>query len=997
VVVTAETTAVDTQTIQLATTIQSKQLQELPLAGNRYFALVGLSPGVIPADQGYGVNVSPNYNYLGNDPQSLGSRFNTADYQLDSSHYRNAEWGNSSNTPSSHAVDQVQVIRNNFSAEYGLTSAMVVSAAIKSGTNRLHGDFYETWGNDALNTRTFLDGAHKLPVRYNQFGASVGGPVYIPKLYNGKDRTFFFFNYEGIRVPGSIRITSPPLPTAAERGGDFSALTQTLIDPNTNKPFATRNLIPSSEFDPVGKFVMDSIPAANSTDASGNPINKTNLAAGSSENQYSIRVDQNFGEKSRLFGRFFRDTPSSIQYSSSVVVPFYGSYPQQVTNRDLAVNYFYNFKPNLVNQVTVGYNRTPQVTSNGGAKLDWSSAAAGGGIKGWTGADRSVGLLLEGGNFIIQPGLIAETGTRAFQVTDTLSWIHGRNTTKFGGSYQRWRGIASSGPNLSGEVFGSFFINGTHTGNAFADLLMGQTDSLVKTDYPTFDAVMTNYEWYVQNDMKVNRKLTVNLGLRYRILLPYAQDNGQVSTFVPGEQSTKFPSAPTGLVFPGDRGIPRYEYNINYHDFSPRVGFAFDPTGTGKTSIRAGFGIYYDLPPFEFAWYQAGNSPYGLGVSIQNAILSDPYRTYPGGNPFPYKFNPAKVTFTTPITYDSFIDPHTKSGYVQQWNLTLQHQLRGVLVEASYVGKAGDHLLGTTMGNPARYIPGTDAQGNPLSTSGNVDSRRIYAPNFGIMWYQTGLNRSSYHALELSARGNATRSLLLTVAWTYGHSIDDNSSPRYDTTAGGDPFNRRLDKGSSDFDIRHLGTASAVWTLPALTGSSALLRGVAGGWVLTSLFRAQSGLPGTLYDAQDPSLTGNYTPGDRADLVDPNHIYAPHPTRDAAYRQWINPAAFAAPKIGTFGNSGRNIIRGPGQWVDDFSLAKNFRLRESVLLKFRADAYNAFNHTRIGACTGGFSFGWAGVACGMVQDVTVTGFGGYAANSAITSGRTIQLGMQIQY
>jgi len=230
-----------------------------------------------------------------------------------------------------------------------------------------------------------------------------------------------------------------------------------------------------------------------------------------------------------------------------------------------------------------------------------------------------------------------------------------------------------------------------------------------------------------------------------------------------------------------------------------------------------------------------------------------------------------------------------------------------------------------------------------------------------------------------------------------GHAIDDNSSPRYDTESGNDPFNRCLDKGSSDYDIRHIFTSSVVWTLPTLTGSSALLRGVSNGWVLTPFFRAQTGLPGTLYDSTDPSLSGNYSPGDRLDLIDPNHMYAPHPSRDAAYRQWINPAAFASPKVGTFGNSGRNVIRGPGQWVDDLSLAKNFKLHESVLLKFRADAYNAFNHTRIGTCTGGFTFGFGGVACGMVQDINSAGFGGYAGYSSITSGRTIQLGMQILY
>jgi hypothetical protein len=291
------------------------------------------------------------------------------------------------------------------------------------------------------------------------------------------------------------------------------------------------------------------------------------------------------------------------------------------------------------------------------------------------------------------------------------------------------------------------------------------------------------------------------------------------------------------------------------------------------------------------------------------------------------------------------------------------------------------------LANPAIYIPGTDAQGQPLSTLANTNQRRIYRPDqFGYIAEWGPIGNSTYHAMEWSLRGNVSKHLLLTSAWTYSHSIDDNSSPRgVDLDSVGNPFNRHLNKGNSDFDFRHILTASAVVTGPTFRYLPAVARQVLGGWNTSVLFSAQSGGWITIFTGQDTSLSGGFG-NDRAQQVLPNYE-GPRTDRGAERLNWVNPAAFAQPAIGTFGNLGRNSIRGPARWVADMSAGKNFPLYEQVQLQFRAHAYNVFNHTRLGNCA-------ALQYCSMTNTVTS---GAALGTIGVQSGRTIQLSLALRY
>ena len=515
--------------------------------------------------------------------------------------------------------------------------------------------------------------------------------------------------------------------------------------------------------------------------------------------------------------------------------------------------------------------------------------------------------------------------------------------------------------------------------------MLGQ-GSVSRTASLVTNMISNNYSAFVNDDFKVSRRLTLSMGLRYRINQPWFPESGLGAIFIANQQSAIIPNAPIGLNYIGDKGVPSTVIDTSYRDFSPRFGFAFDPRGNGKTAIRGGYGIYYDnYSSFPFYYADGTTQPYGVNFSLSLADVSNPFASVT--NPFPYKFDPKNVKFNAPVNVRVGLDPTLRPGYVQSWNLTVERELRALVVRVAYAGSKGTHLGDLYLTNPAIYIPGTDAQGQPLSTLANTNQRRIYHPEqFGYIAEWGPIGNSTYHAMEWSLRGNVTKNLLVTSAWTYSHSIDDNSSPRgVDLDSVGNPFNRHLNKGNSDFDFRHIFTASAVVTGPAFRGMPVVARQVLGGWTTSWMGYAQSGGWITVFTGQDTSLSGGFG-NDRAQQVLADYR-GPRTSRGAARLNWVNPAAFALPALGTFGNLGRNNIRGPARWVADMSAAKNFNFYERAQLQFRMAGYNIFNHPRLGNCA-------ALQYCSMNNFVTS---GAALGAIGVQSGRTIQFSLKLQY
>ena len=976
VVVAGSAVQVDTHSSQISSEVTQAQVESLPLGGNRFLRAVATVPGVIPPTVHIGVLPNPYVGWLfGYDAQSAGAQNKAVDYQVDSSSTRQGIWGGSPILPTSVSIQEVKVITNSFSAEYGTGSAMVVNAVSKSGTNEIHGSVFDILGNDKFNSRTFNSAATKAPLRYNQFGGDIGGPVIFPHLYNGTNRTFFYFDYEGIRQPQSTLIAGGIPPTEAQKAGDFSALSTPIIDPETHNPFPG-NMIPADRLSPVVQYLTSKMPLANF----GQEY-RENVPTPSSANEFTIRGDQNLGPKDRLFGRFWRSIPRAVSVSGTVVILPDQTYQSSARNHSLSFNNSYTFTPTLLNQTSFATTEIIQPrTSLSNTFIDFQKL----GINGWNpdGADQTAPQFnVPGYNLNVGTTTPSQMYDKNYLFSDSLTWVHGRHSLKFGLEIGKWLGRYNLGPNGNGQSNGVFTFGGSFTGDGMADFVLGLPDNLNKTNLLPIALHSTRFAGFVQDDFKVSRKLTLNLGLRYRIDSPWVHDKHYGAVFIEGQQSTVIPSAPLGENFVGDKGVPAGLYPTDYNDWAPRVGFAYDPTGSGKTAIRGAFGIYNNIMDWAPAYYAAQQQPYGQVVNMVPASLADPFANIT--NPYPYSFDPTNVKFNYPVSLYPIVSSTIRSAYVETWSLGVQHQVRGVLVEANYVGSQGHHLMSTSHINPALYIPGNDAQGNPLSTLQNENDRRIIEPSpgtYGAIVLNSDFANSNYNALQVSARGRVTNRLLVSSAWTWGHSIDNLTWGRsVDVFDSSNPFDHHNDRGNSDFDYRHIFTASVVWNSPKISSMPNLVRAVLGDWQASTIFTAQTGGWLTVFSGQDRSLSG--VGADRADALLPSSQFlnAAADTRGEKFAQYINPAAFGLAAIGTFGNAGRNTLNMPGGWKDDFSLQKRFPIHESFGVAFRTDFYNVFNHPLL---NGGVYNGLA-----SLRPVSSPAFGRLTAT---TSGRIIQ-------
>jgi hypothetical protein len=800
-------------------------------------------------------------------------------------------------------------------------------------------------------------------------------------LYNGTDRSFFFFSYEGIRQPAQSLVSgSFPVP-GPMRSGDFSSLTTPIRDPLTDQPFPG-NIVSTSRLNPFTTMVAKAMPEANF----GNQWRGLYPLA-QSENQISVRGDQNISENTRVFGRIFWDHPNADNTTGNIIIPgLYGQFARTVRNRDITVNFLHNFRTNVLTQVTFATNRVKAEETVHNNYLHNVQTL---GIAGWD-LDNTPQTLpnmsLSGGLIAMQnSGLLFGPNDKSYQTNDLTTWILSRHTLKFGFEYARWYSENGIGYNASGSDQGGFGFTGQVTGNPYADFMLG-VGSVSRTASLVTNMISNNYSAFVNDDYKITRRLTLSIGLRYRINQPWYPESHLGAIFIANQQSTVIPSAPIGLNYIGDKGVPSTVIRTSYKDFSPRFGFAFDPAGNGKTAIRGGYGIYYDnYSAFPFYYADGSTQPYGVNFSLSLADIANPFAGV--SNPFPYKFDPNDVKFNPPVNVRVGLDPTLRPGYIQSWNVTVERQIRRLVARGAYVGSKGTHLGDMYIVNPAIYIAGTSAQGNPLSTLANTNQRRIYHPEqYGYITEWGPIGNSTYHAMEWSLRGNVFNNLLLTSAWTYSHSIDDNSSPRgVDLDSVGNPFNRQLNKGNSDFDFRHIFTASAVVTAPAFRELPMIARQVLGGWTASWIASAQSGGWLTVFTGQDTSLSGGFG-NDRAQQVQPDYR-GPRTSRGAERLNWVNPAAFALPAVGTFGNLGRNSIRGPARWVADMSAGKDFNFFEKARVQFRMNGYNIFNHTRLGNCA-------ALQYCAMNNFVTS---GAALGSIGVQSGRTIQFKLALRY
>ncbi len=931
VTVEAASVSVNTVTGTTSQLIDGKDMIQLPARGRNVLPFALLMPGV--------VSTTP-YDRRNNNSAVNGVRPTHNAWLLDGGYNidTGGNWG-SPLAPNIESVAEFRAIRGNYSAEFGVGGGSQFNVITKGGTNALHGSTYYFHRNNVLNARNFFL-ASRAPFRGNDFGFSVGGPVYIPKVYNGKNKTFFFVLLGWIKERRQESFFNI-VPTALQKQGNYSATTRLLYDPDTGQPFPG-NIIPTARLDRNALGYAKMYPDPNFADAAGR---NAFFLQGRKDNtdEMNFRVDHNFTNNHRVMWRL---TPE-FRLSNFATSSGFAFLRQQneTPARNMTVNYNATFRPNLIMDFNFvrSHNRIKQFPP------DLSGATWGINIPQlFTDTDQTYPLtslnlskvpdrvptISLTGYSAVAPGSPWSNYQTIYEFRDSFTWIKNKHTVKFGGnvSYE----IKFEPTNT--DVFGRFNFDGRSTrqpgiasgGDAFADMLLGRAASYDETNTVAFnDNRRNSFEMFVDDSYKVSRKLTLNLGLRYSYFPPAHEPTNRLRAFVPSQYSTaKAVTVNSAGQIPrgaGDRfnGLvdPTNYWQTHKKNFAPRFSFAYDLFGNGKTAIRGGYGLFYSREILGAFILMSGNPPFSELVTVDNTRLSAP-----GGG--------SSRNFDLPIALGS-IDMNQLTPYTQQWNFNIQHGLGGHMVlEVGYSGSRGLHFMRTQDLN--------QPQPNPLIPQGaaNANQLRPYQ-GWAAISHREQSYASNYHGLQTSLNRSFSNGLLFQTAYTWSKAIDNA-----DFTGGiygnfPDTRNSRGERALSSFDARHNFIGSMVYEIPFLKGRKDMVGRALGGWQVGTIYTLRTGLPISPELGRDIAGVGSAT------RQRPSATGTPQLAHDQrSLTQWFNASVYSLPAFGTFSPVSRNIVTGPGwnQW--DMNFMKAFPLKEGVRMELRAEGYNFFNHTQ---------------------------------------------------
>jgi len=982
----AQAPLVETASPAVSEEFDNRRVSLLPLNGRQFSQLALLAAGAVPpypnsatqqfntAAQGLGFSVN-------------GQRSERNDFTLDGVTIMEPFAYSITVNPSIDTIREFRVVENSYSTAQGLTSGAQVQIATRAGSNRFSGTAYEFLRNSPLDAKNFFDDPYRPipPYRQNQFGASLGGPL-------RRDRTFFFTNYEGYRIRQSITNTTL-LPTAAERAGDFSGVDpQTgnpfpkIIDPATGQPFPA-NQIPLSRFDPLSAAVLARIPLPNQPDAPPGQNNNINVGQHPlTSDQFTVRLDHQLTARHQLFARFlYFDSAQLFPFVANVFAQNPSAPPGFGTNHDddgrnLALGLTSVFRPTLINDFRFGYayfigTKEGQNIHDGFLQSLGIARAPGAINQGITAIDVP-GYAYLGDSDIFQPQI---RKNNTFQFTDNLAWVKGRHTLQFGADVRRLQ-LFYLVENFGQGVF-SFSDAPSVSGTAFSDFLLGRPFlSFAQAGNSGGNDRVDYLGVYFADEFHATRRLTLSYGLREEFYSPPTNADGRGAIVDPSNatqfivrndrgQAQSLVSDPLvhklqqqfhlSFITSQQAGLPPSLIRPDWSGWAPRLGFAYDLAGDGKTSLRGGLGVFNSLGELDYASETRLSAPiseslFGLdlcrfyGPGACGRSYAPPILTYP----LAYQLgNMAPSGVSTP--------PNIRNGYVYEWSLSLQRELTpNTVLSVSYTGSDGHKL-------PRRALQN---QGVPNVPPEDGDSgRRPYHPQPGSNYFvrATDVN-SNYNGLVARLQRRFAHSLSFEAGYTLGKSID-TASGLQGTNSPQDNYNMRAERGLSDFDVGQRFVLSSTWTLPFGEGGRWLKQGAGaralGGWLLANIVTVQSGQPMTAL--LSTALSGTQSNGtDRPDLIaNPN---LPGGQRDP--NRWFNTQAFQPPPIfydhfGAYsipGNEGRNVITGPGLAAWDTSLQRQARLGERANLVFRVDFFNLTNHPnfdRPGLIVGTSNFG----------------------------------------
>jgi Carboxypeptidase regulatory-like domain len=1014
---------VETTSTQVGEVVSGKEMTSVALNGRSYTDLLALQPGIVPMSTqlpdsivmaGASVAIAPSGGLNPGNQSISGQREDANGFLVNGGDVKELMNGGTAIVPDLDSIAEFRVLTNNFDAEYGNYSGGIINVVTKSGSNNLHGSAFEFLRNTDLDARNYFSPERGF-FRQNQFGGTAGGPI-------KKNKLFFFLDYQGARTAQGIDTGLIAVPTLAERSGNFtdasSELTGTVSGPylasllsqklgygvTAGEPYYTQNcassqqcvfpnaIVPQRVWSAPAQHLLQYIPLPND-----GPATFTTGAYGQilRDDKGSLRVDADAGRWGQIsIYDFFDDYRLNNPYPTGqggASIPGFNALnlgrSQLVSLGDTKT-----FNSATVNEIRLSYmrdaNNVGQPAGGVGPSLASQGFVTGAGTPGIVPLAPSI----EGIENVIFNSFVMGTpitnlkqANNTYAIDEIFSRVLGEHTLKagFAGSYEQ----VNVNPNPTFN--GSFLFSGSETGYDFADFLIGVASNYNQADSQAYYIRHKYAGGFVQDSWRATSNLTLNFGLRWDLMEYWSEKYNQIPTFLPGEQSAVFPTAPASLVYVGDKGVPS---NLvpSSNRFSPRLGLAYSPGvrngllskltgGPGNTSIRAGYGIYYSVIEGNTMAIDEPQPPYGLSyTSPGEPLFSTPFITAANGafngNPFPLSFPPLNTSITHPDGNYNFSvfepiagmtapTPWNTYPYTENYFFSIERQLgHNLLFSTSYVGSQAHHLLlvySANPGNPALCLalsnPSAVAPGSPTCGPFGEDTTYVAAsgqtiqgtrvglgPNFSNDDYDNSIANSNYNAFEATLRYTTTN-LSFLIGYTYSKSIDQASS----ISDPGNPYNLRATRAISAFDLPQDLVASYQYTLP-FEHFFGHMRNLTDGWQISGITRITSGFPVTLHSDEDNSLMGSIPNGVNNHSLDlPDYNGAPldinHNPRNGL--PYFNVSAFSENALGTPGNASRRSFYGPGEINFDLALLKTMQLAESKNLQLRIEAFNVFNHT----------------------------------------------------
>jgi hypothetical protein len=979
----SDTIMIKTDETSVSQVIDRERIVDLPLDGRQATDLILLAGGAVNTPiPGNDLLSTKNYGN-GNVTSSVtatisvaGGQQNSNNYLLDGGDHVDKFSNVNMPFPFPDAIQEFSVQTSTLTARYGEHAGSVINLVTKSGTNKFHGDVFDFLRNDAVNAHHWLapsltatpatPNPNDNALRRNQFGGTLGGPIV-------RDKVQFFVGYQGTR---NFQMQAPSqviVPTAAALSGDFSGMfsaacqsngkAKTIKDPVTGTTFAG-NKVPTGKFNQQALNVLKLIPV------SSNPCGTTTLSIPNTgdENQGVSRIDWIQSSRNTIFGRYFIadfSDPPIFDGSNLLTTTKAG---QLARSQSAVIGDTFTISPTLLNSVHVTANR--MAIFRGPAANVPNPAALGINVPSPVASDLVISI---SNYFNVESGTstAGHFNNNSVHITDDIDWSLGKHQVAFGADW-----IHSQLNELSTfQSDGQFTFGGQSglgsSGDALVDFMLGAMQTFAQGNNEQENWRQNYYGLYAQDNYRIRRNLTLNAGVRWEPFFP-AQDryhrggHFDAAAFAAGTVSQVFPNAPPGLFFCGDAQTPCSYVNSHWANFSPRVGFNWDPRGKGQETIRAGYGLFYDNPEEFYFDRFADNSPFGSGISLSRPAggLTNPYQgqTVP---PFPLPFPTAgssSAFFPKSGVYVS-LPLNLRPTYVQQWNLAIDKQIgRNWMISATYLGNRTNHIWLGYDANAPVFIPGSDCSSSataipthgagtsPCSTTANEAVRRpltLKNPVAGAFYSSistsTDEGGASYHGLLLTVNHRLSQNFTLLANYTWSHCIglgefggELSASRLIDN-----PNNFALDQGNCSFDVRHIFNSSLVASGPKFGNN--ITRAVFGDWQLSTILGYRTGNHFSVLGGTDSSLTG--IKQDRADIIgDPSSGSCPNGAAVGTATCWFNTSAFTNGAAGTFGTSGRNMMEGPGFLTFNTGLGRTFKIREGQNLLLRGEVFNLLNH-----------------------------------------------------